>query len=60
MIQDIYPSEFHFSGHETFHLRYTWLPKAADYLKKNSDGVSLSKYDIINYVRLHSFTFVRI
>ena len=47
MIQDIYPSEFHFAGHETFHLRYTWLPKAADYLKKNSDGVSLSKYDII-------------
>ena len=33
MINDIPSNEFHFAGHDTFHLRYTWLPKAADYIK---------------------------
>ena len=47
MIQEIKPSEFHFAGHDTFHLRYTWLPKAADYVKKNPQNSFLSKYDII-------------
>ena len=45
MINDIPSNEFHFAGHDTFHLRYSWLPKAADYLNKNPDGVSFSQYD---------------
>ena len=47
MIQDFSPTDFHFAGHDTFHLRYSWLPKAADYLKSNPSGVSLSKYDVV-------------
>ena len=47
MIKDINPTEFHFSGHDTFHLRYTWLPKAADYMSKYSEGVSLSNYQVL-------------
>ena len=48
MINTIPPNEFHFAGHDTFHLRYTWLPKAADYLKNNSGvKVSLSTYDTL-------------
>ena len=45
MINDIPSNEFHFAGHDTFHLRYTWLPKAADYINKNPNGVSFSAYD---------------
>ena len=37
MIQPFEPTEIHFAGHDTFHLRYSWLPKAADYLKKYPD-----------------------
>ena len=47
MIQDLKKTDFHFAGHETFHLRYSWLPKAADYLNNNPDGVSFSHYDIV-------------
>ena len=47
MINDIPSNEFHFAGHDTFHLRYSWLPKAADYLNKNPDGASFSHYDIV-------------
>ena len=47
MNQNFTPTDFHFAGHDTFHLRYTWLPKAADYIKNNPKGVSLSKYDIV-------------
>lgn len=46
MIDNYSPKEFHFSGHDTFHLRYSWLPKAADYIK-NNPGTSFNKYDII-------------
>ena len=45
MINDIPSNEFHFAGNDTFHLRYTWLPKAADYINKNPNGVSFSAYD---------------
>ena len=38
--------QFSFAGHDTFHLRYAWLPKAAEYLQKNK-GASLNKYDEI-------------
>ena len=45
MINDIPSKEFHFAGHDTFHLRYSWLPKAADYVSNNPGEVSLSNYD---------------
>ena len=38
--------QFSFAGHDTFHLRYAWLPKAAEYLQRNK-GASLNKYDEI-------------
>ena len=38
--------QFSFAGHDTFHLRYAWLPKAAEYIQKNK-GASLNKYDEI-------------
>ena len=44
MKNNIPSNEFFFAGHQSFHLRYTWLPKAADYLKHYSN-VSLSNYD---------------
>ena len=44
MIQDISKKEISFAGHDTFHLRYSWLPKAADYLKNNNNHISLSDY----------------
>ena len=47
MIQNFKPTDFHFAGHDTFHLRYTWLPKAADYIKNNPKDVSLSQYDAV-------------
>lgn len=47
MNQMIDPSEFHFAGHDTFHLRYTWLPKAADYLNNNPNGVSFSHHKLV-------------
>ena len=45
MNQNFKPTDFHFAGHDTFHLRYTWLPKAADYIKNSPKDVSLSQYD---------------
>jgi hypothetical protein len=46
MNQHFIPSEMHFAGHDTFHLRYTWLPKAAEFLKGKNDN-SLSNYDVV-------------
>ena len=46
MNQHFLPSEIHFAGHDTFHLRYTWLPKAAEFIKSESD-TSLSNYDVV-------------
>jgi hypothetical protein len=47
LINNIPSNEFHFAGHDTFHLRYSWLPKAADYLNNSSKGVSLSHYEVV-------------
>ena len=47
MIHDISKKEFSFAGHDTFHLRYSWLPKAADYLKNNNSNISLSDFSTI-------------
>ncbi len=46
MIENYSPKEFHFSGHDTFHLRYSWLPKAAQYIR-NNPGASFNKYESI-------------
>ena len=57
----INPSDFHFAGHDTFHLRYTWLPKAADYLKNNPNGVSFSHYDLVmNELGISGLTLIAI
>ena len=47
MIFSFKPTDFRFAGHDTFHLRYTWLPKAADYIQNQPNGVSLSDYDVV-------------
>jgi len=47
MIPNLKKTDFHFAGHDTFHLRYSWLPKAADYLKNNPNGVSLGNYELV-------------
>ncbi len=46
MNQFFQPSDIHFAGHDTFHLRYTWLPKAAEFLKGDNDS-SLSDYEVV-------------
>ena len=38
--------QFSFAGHDTFHLRYAWLPKAAEYLQKNK-GASLKPFNAV-------------
>ena len=46
MNQRFLSSEIHFAGHDSFHLRYTWLPKAAEFIKNGID-TSLSNYYVV-------------